>query len=394
MPASKLRKVSISADPGADLAHITPGILTWAIGRSGMNRARIATKLKVEENHIKEWEEGTPLPFEKARSAAKLLQIPFGYFFLAEPPNDSLPLPDRRRLGPHYTPTPEFLQFLNDVLVRQDWYSDHLRTMGHPSKKAFIGSFALTDRVTDVAADIRNTLKIKSDLRNTISSWAEYLSALVRNAEDAGILVMRSSVVGNSTSRPITTDEVQGFAIADPVVPIVFVNSGDYKAAQVFTFAHELAHLWIGQSAITKTDETEIDTDRVEAFCNRVAADVLVPQNEFQYAWDNSRPERRLETLPRRFWVSSLVILRRAHESGKISVGQFHELLAAERAKIRRGKKASGGDFYRTLFIRMGNKFTHSVMRELARDNLLVKDAARLLSVSPKTLPKIAEVTV
>ncbi len=111
---------------------------------------------------------------------------------------------------------------------------------------------------------------------------------------------MRSSVVGNSTHRPLSTHEVQGFAIADPVVPVVFVNSGDYKAAQIFTFAHELAHIWIGQSAITNPDETEVDTNRIEAFCNRVAVAVLLPANEFAAAWDDLHPDSRRSRVRRR----------------------------------------------------------------------------------------------
>lgn len=393
MPNASHRKAGNPATgEGADLAHITPSILTWAISRSRLTRPQIATKLNVDEVNLHSWEKGTPPPFEKARAVAKLLQFPFGYFFLQHPPTDELPLPDRRRLGKSYRPTPEFLQLLNDALVRQDWYRDYLRSAGRPSKLKFVGSFDSKARVSDVAADIRDTLGIKPELRHTISSWTEYLSALVRNAEDLGILVMRSSVVGNSTNRPITTDEVQGFAATDSIAPLVFVNSGDYKAAQVFTFAHELAHIWIGESAITKSDETEADTDRVEAFCNRIATDVLVPPNEFQASWDSVGSERRLDILPKRFWVSTLVILRRAHELGRLSTDEFHALRSAEREKLRRGTKAGGGDFYRTLFVRMGNTFTHSVVSEVTRDNLLVRDAARLLSVSPKTLTKVMEV--
>jgi Zn-dependent peptidase ImmA (M78 family)/transcriptional regulator with XRE-family HTH domain len=394
MPSSTHRVSHINTnDIGHDLAYINPKILKWAIARSGITKSHLAEKLNCEESHIEQWENATPIPFEKARKAAKLLQVPFGYFYLPTVPDDGLPLPDRRRRGDRKKPTPEFLQLLNDVLVRQDWYLDHLKSIGQATKKGFVGSYGVSSRVADVAADIRNTLKIKSDLRNTISSWSEYMSALVRNAEDVGILVMRSSIVGNSTTRHVRTEEMQGFAIADePAVPLVFINSEDYKASQIFTLAHELAHVWIGQSAITKTNEVEPDTDQIEAFCNRVAVDVLVPPNEFQYAWDSTSPARRLDILPRRFWVSSLVILRRARETGRITATQFQEMLESEREKMQTVKRAGGGDFYRTLFVRMGNKFTHSVVRELAKNNLLIRDAARLLSVAPKTLPKLLEV--
>jgi len=378
--------------PAADLAYINSEILTWAVGRSPLSRAEIAKRVKVSEEQVRAWEKQDEFPpFKKARDLAKVLQFPFGYFFLPKPPDEELPIPDFRRLAKNYQPTQEFQQALSDVLVRQDWFRDYLRESGRPSKLGFVGAFAVADKISDVATDIRKTLKITPELRNTISSWTEYLSTLVRNAEEAGILVMRSSVVGNSTNRPLSTKEVQGFAIADPTVPVVFVNSGDFKAAQIFTFAHELAHLWIGQSAIANPDETAPDTNQIEAFCNRVAASVLLPANEFQAAWDTTDPMSRVSVLPRRFWVSSLVILRRAHELDRLSTQQFHELVAQERTRVQRAKAAGGGDFYRTLVVRMGSRFTHSVVREVNQNRLLIRDAARLLSISPRTLAKFTE---
>lgn len=376
----------------ADVAYINSKILTWAVGRSALSRAEIAKRVKVSEEQVRAWEEKDEFPpFKKARDLAKVLQFPFGYFFLPKPPDENLPIPDFRRLANDYRPTQEFQQALSDALVRQDWFRDYLRESGRPTKLRFVGAFTIEDKITDVAADIRKILKITPELRNTISSWTEYLSALVRNAEEAGILVMRSSVVGNATNRPLSTKEVQGFAIADSAVPVVFVNSGDFKAAQIFTFAHELAHLWIGQSAIANPDETSPDTNQIEAFCNRVAAAVLLPPNEFQAAWDSTPPTSRVSVLPRRFWVSSLVILRRAHELDRLSTPEFRELVNQERTKLQRAKTSGGGDFYRTLVVRMGSRFTHSVVSEVNQNHLLIRDAARLLSISPRTLAKFAE---
>jgi len=208
----------------ADVAYLKPEILTWALRRSRLPRAEVAAKVKASVEQLRSWEEDTPPPFSKARALAKLLQVPFGYFYLDAPPADDLPIPDFRRLGKEYRPSPEFLRLLNDVLVKQDWFTDYLRENGRPPKVRFVGSFAVDSKVTDVANDIRKTLKITPELRSSISSWTEYLSTLVRNAEEAGILVMRSSVVGNSTHRALSTREVQGFAIADPLAPMIFVN--------------------------------------------------------------------------------------------------------------------------------------------------------------------------
>ena len=91
-------------------------------------------------------------------------------------------------------------------------------------------------------------------LRRSARDWADYFAKLSDRSEDAGILVMRSGVVGNSTRRKLSSREFQGFALTDPLAPVVFVNSDDFKAAQVFTLVHELAHIWIGKSAISYFD--------------------------------------------------------------------------------------------------------------------------------------------
>src|SRR5262249_49784527 len=149
------------------------------------------------------------------------------------------------------------------------------------------------------------------------------------NAEGDGVLVMRSSVVGHSSKRKLSRSEFQGFAIADSRAPLVFVNTDDFKAAQVFTLAHELVHIWIGQSAISNTDEAEAPTkNKVESFCNRTATEVLVPATDFLNVWNPAADiDVLIQRLARRYWVSTLVILRRAHELGKLSDKQFFSSL-------------------------------------------------------------------
>src|SRR5689334_11992714 len=109
----------------ADLAHITPTVLTWALNHSRLNREQIAEKLRVTSAQLASWERGIAPPFSKAEQLASILHIPFGCFFLSSPPADSLPVADFRGKGAGRA-SQELRELLNDLLVRRDWYRDFI----------------------------------------------------------------------------------------------------------------------------------------------------------------------------------------------------------------------------------------------------------------------------
>ena len=92
---------------------------------------------------------------------------------------------------------------------------------------------------------------------------------------------MRSGVVGNSTQRrKLSSREFQGFAITDPYAPVVFVNSDDFKAAQVFTGLSMNSRIsGLVPVAISHLDPTMRRNPEtpIELFCNSVAVETLHP---------------------------------------------------------------------------------------------------------------------
>jgi Zn-dependent peptidase ImmA (M78 family) len=373
-------------------AVVTPELLRWARERRGLSYDEIARSLHVGIDIVRAWELGESYPpFGKAQSLAKLLRVPFGYFFLTKPPQDAAPIPDFRTIGDKAPSTlsPDFIDVCNEVVRKQEWYREYSEQISAPALD-FVNRFRIDTAVGRVAEKIRQSLSINAELRSGCRDWGGYLTQLSRNAQASGILVMRSGIVGSDTTRTLDVDEFRGFAIADPLAPVVFINSRDAVAAQIFTLVHEIAHIWIGQSGISNPDPTEFSAHRFEKFCNEVAAEVLVPQDDFEIAWSTTSPgDTFLLGVARIFWVSTLVVLRRAFELDKIGRDEFFRLVKNEKDKQRLRKKSKGGNFLTNMLARNSQRLTSGVLSALRENQLLYRDAAKLLGVQGAVLARL-----
>ena len=382
-------------------APITPGVLQWARARRSMTLIDLQKKLRVSADEIGAWERGTAQPeYAKAQRLARALRIPFGFLFLPSRPADDMPLPDLRTRKDQRpdAPSTELLEVVNDALRRQEWYREYAEENG-TSPLSFVRKYGISAGASAVAENMRDVLHVTEATRRGCNSLESYLTQLTRNAESAGILVMRSGVVKHDTSRLLTADEFQGFALCDDLAPVIFINLQDVPAARIFTFAHEAAHLWIGASGISSPgwiteDISATDTQRVERFCHSVAAELLVPRSELLEMWPPDSMGQVLtlaSEFARHFWVSRIVVLRRAFELDLIERSEFFAAIQ----QIGRPQKPprrteSGGNPWNTVPARNSVRFTDSVLAALRERRLLHTDAATLLAVSQPFLLRLA----
>jgi|HubBroStandDraft_5_1064220.scaffolds.fasta_scaffold38404_2 Zn-dependent peptidase ImmA (M78 family)/transcriptional regulator with XRE-family HTH domain len=386
---------------GPDVAYVNGAVIEWARLRSGFTYAQIGNKLRVTEDQIVAWEKNQAHPpFDKAQQLADFLGVPFGYLFLSNSPVEKIPIKDFRLLPDSYRPSANFLNLINDVLLRRDWYRDFLEDEGE-KPLGFVGAFTARDDPKVVAADIRSKLHISPSLRMSSYSWSDYMTSLARHADEARILVMRSSLVGHDTSRRLSRQEFQGFAISDKFAPVVFVNTADFIAAQTFTLIHELVHIWIGQSAVSNPNPASLDAvhgtalsvARIEQFCNQVAVEVLVPRLEFTDEWEPlTDREVMIERLSSHFWVSNTVIIRRAYELNKIKREEFFTLLDQFKKKLRPRQKKGQFSYFRNIAPRVSRRVTRAVLSDLKNGRMLYRDAASIMGLSVPLVAKFSQV--
>jgi Zn-dependent peptidase ImmA (M78 family) len=369
--------------------EVQPKLLRWARERSGFSLNALAHRFP----QLAAWERGAERPtLKQIERFAKATHTPIGYLFLQEPPVERLPIPDFRTVDNEHIqrPSPNLLDTIYLCQQRQEWYRDFARS-ARDEPLAFVGSLQVTGDVIQMAARIRRVLGFDVDERRRIPTWTDALRRFIEQADEMGVLMMVSGVVGSNNRRKLDPQEFRGFALADDLAPLVFINGADTKAAQMFTLAHELAHIWLGQSAVSDAQASWVPDvsdakaslapeHQVERWCNRVAAELLVPLEVLRAEYDQ-RADLRHETdrLARRFKVSTLVILRRIHDAGGLTREQLWEAYEAELQRLQTIPKGGGGDFYLTLGARVSKRFARALVVSTLEGRSSFTEAFRLL---------------
>lgn len=361
--------------------NINSDILTWAIARAGYKLSEFALKIpKVEQ-----WISGEKNPTVKQlEDFSKKVHLPFGYLFLAEPPIENLPIPFFRTNTA--VTTKVSVNVYDTILLlqqRQDWLREYLKDSEF-DELAFVGKFNLQSSIKDIVADIRNTLNLPENWANEFKTWEEAQNHLIQHIEEKGIITVFNGVVENNTSRKISVEECRGFVLVDKIAPFMFINNADGKAAQMFTIIHELAHIWIGQSAGFDFGKLQAANDPIEQLCDKVAAEFLVPEQAFNQIW-HTNPS--INYLSRYFKVSEIVIARRALDLGKMTRTAFFQFYEEyiNREFVKKENQGSGGDFYATTKKRLSITFAAHINNAVKSGKLLYRDAYKLTSLKGDT---------
>ncbi|MBK1699436.1 helix-turn-helix domain-containing protein [Thiococcus pfennigii] len=372
---------------------VKPDLLRWARERAGLPIEDLIGRFP----KLAAWERGESSPtFNQLEAFAKATHVPFGFLFLPEPPDLPMPIPDFRTLGSRQSGaiSPDLLDTIYAMQRRQAWLREE-RLEGDAEPLAVVGSARVSDEPEAVGREMRRLLGLGDGWAARVRTWQEAVSALRAAIEELGVIAVINGIVGNDTHRRLNVEEFRGFALTDDLAPLIFVNGADAKSAQMFTLAHELAHVWLGAEGAGLSGFPGIfpDGGRVESFCDRAAAEFLVPAAELRALWPRVKHDASpFEMLASAFKVSPIVMGRRAMDLGLTDRAAFFDFYDAyvQREKRQKPQGTGGGSFYNNQNLRVGRLFAVQVMRAAKEGRIGFKDAYDLTGLHGGTFQEFA----
>ncbi len=355
---------------------VKPALLQWACERARLDEYERAGRFR----KLDAWLSGETLPtFKQLETFAKVTHVPFGYLFLPEPPDEPLPIFDFRERSPG-PPSGDLLDTIYAAQRRQDWFKEYA-TSERLDAIEWIGSATLKQKPSEVAAHLRKRFAFEPSQRKEHANWEAATKALADRVQALGVLVSVNGVVGSNTRRRLDPTEFRGFSLVDPLAPYVFVNGADHNAAHAFTLCHELAHLALGRPGLSNEDLGEFRQERVEAWCDAVASEILAPSEFVPGVRDEKAVQRTAEELTRELRVSPLVTVRRVVERSELPANTFKRCFSAAIEALPKARGGSGGNFYATTLRRVGHRFARDVIASTLEGNTTFTEAFRLLGV-------------
>lgn len=376
-----------------------PKILEWARQRSGVSREAIIKKWSKYE----QWLDGTKTPTVKQiRDFADKVHINVPDLYLDEIPNLELQIADFRTGSDKkvVTPSPELYDTINLMISRQQWMREYFIHEGR-EKISFVGSF--TGKPLDNATkdELVNSIYALLNLNDAWATKEQDVRSALKTLKDAiervGVSVEINGIVGNNTHRPLNEYEFRGFALSDDYAPLIFVNGKDNKTAQMFTLIHELCHLAFSETGVSNPLDDESVNSVSENFCNKVAADFLVPTKTLCNSWNSENSKnnyKKICALARKCKVNFIVVARKVKDEGLIDSSTFYKLYHTYKTNVPvegKNEQKSGGNYYRNMQYKLGNVFGDAIWTAANTDFISFRDAYALSDMKGASFMKYFE---
>ena len=379
-------------------ALIRPALLVWARTEAHLNTEVAAKKARVSPEKLRSWENGESRPTVKQlRTLAKVYRQSFAAFYLPRPPEPKRPrLQDFRRLpGASYDALSSALVFeIRDAMERRE-IAIELYTEGGEDLPVFSETTTLSEDPEAVGERVRSFLKISMNQQSRFRRGRAAFNSWRQAVEGVGVLVFQATQV------PV--EEMRGFSLTEKPLPAVIVNRKDACVARCFSLLHELAHLMLhspGLCDLQNSTHRSPKDQRVEVFCNHVAASTLVPRQSLlgqgvvvSHGRDPNWSAAELSELSGRYAVSREVIVRRFLALGLTNL-EFYQAKREELLDEFESRRKSTGGFIppaTNVISAAGKPFVRLVLNAMYSNRITANDVSSYLGVRLKHLNRIEE---
>lgn len=371
--------------------EVSSDILDWILRLSGKYAANLNHK---HQSQLDEWRTGRTKPtLNQIKDMSRKLHVPFGYFFLNEPFDDTPKVFAHRTIGSRAPSkaSRELIDTVTHMESIQNWMIEELhRENGDPLE--FVGSLTSDSTTSQIVEKIRNILAVPVDWFRKTSDPHNAFDYLRDAMERSGVIVMMSGIVGNNTHRRLNPNEFRAFALVDKNAPLIFINRNDEPAAaRLFSLVHEFVHILMGSDELYDAAENSEQTvSRLETACNRGAGEFLMPDADFVRIWRTGGMEDTEKSFP----VSRTAIALRALNHGYLTKAEYDREVsqaAQQVEQIRLASKPTGGNYYSTQRSRLDPRFLRALSASITAGTTTPIEAYRLTGTNRFTFERILE---
>lgn len=371
-------------------ALITPSLLKWAREQHCHMTIEEASYIsKFSSEQIQTWEEGkSPISISQLKKLAHVYNTSIATFYLSDPPQLNRKSMIDRRILPFGKQrfSYQLLTLIDTLSNKQEWLSQYLKQHNH--KNIPFGNFSVQSSLEAIVKDIKLKLNINIKEQMETRNSREALNLWIGKIESFGINV-------SSRSDKISLEEFRAFVLYDDYAPFICLNSKDSPAGRLFSLGHELAHLWLKQSAISNMYD---NNDYIEILCNKISSHLLIDDMIIKDLWNNRKNHLPLSeqilSIARKFSISEEAVARFLLDNDNISQEEYQELRKLYNARWRylQKKKGNGGPAYGLkMVLENGAYFTQQVLAQYHKGTILGTEASSLLGVKIKHFNSLNE---
>jgi Zn-dependent peptidase ImmA (M78 family)/transcriptional regulator with XRE-family HTH domain len=379
---------------GDPVTGVNGKILTWARERSGLSVAQVAKATGRGVEEIEEWESDSPAAPTYAQLetlAYDVYKRPLALFFFPEPPAEDDPehafrtLPDFeiKDLSADTRYKMRHAQALQLAL-----YDLHGATNPTPQKIFVDRRFHQGADPVAAAARVREYLGVTIEVQRAWHDDTEAAKAWRDRVEEKGIYVFKNS---------LKQKEVSGFCLYDEQFPVIYLNNSTAQTRQSFTTLHELGHILLGTSGVTKRNDKYIgslagEPRFVEVFCNQFAAECLLPTQQVRELFTGEISDDRVEAVAAEFKVSRQVVLTRLVNLRRITQAAYDQKMEQWQAEYdARKPKKGGGNYYLTQASYLGERFLRLAFSKYYTNAISIQQLADYLNVKTANVAGIEQ---